>query len=59
MSNVRKSVTKLNMAVMRRIVDATRGLDIAFLIWVSTVLLAIRPTLSAALCKTAGHRITA
>jgi hypothetical protein len=36
------------MAVIRRMVVATRGLDSAFLICVSTVLLAVRPTLSVA-----------
>jgi hypothetical protein len=36
------------MAVMRRRVVATRGLEMAFLTWVSIVLLAVFPTLSTA-----------
>lgn len=47
-SCLRRSEMKLNMAVMRRSVVATRGLEIAFFMWVSIVLLAVLPTLSTA-----------
>jgi hypothetical protein len=44
----RRSGTKLNIAVIRRSVVATRGLESAFLMWVSAVRLAVRPILSTA-----------
>lgn len=51
--DLRGSGKKLNTAVIRRRVVATRGFDSAFLICVSAVLLAARPTLSVAYIKTA------
>lgn len=52
-TDLRSSGKKLNTAVIRRRVVATRGFDNAFLICVSAVLLAVRPTLSVAYTKTA------
>lgn len=46
----RISVEKLNVAVIRAKLDATRGFEKAFLTWRSMFLLDVRATLSIAYC---------
>lgn len=45
-NHLRRSGTKLNIAVVRRRVVATSGRESAFLTWVSIVRRAVLPTLS-------------
>ena len=46
--DLRRSCTKLRIAVMRLTAVATRGLEKAFFMWVSTVRRAVLPSLSTA-----------
>jgi hypothetical protein len=53
--NIRSSAEKLNIAVIRLIVVATRGFDKTFFMCVSVVRLAVRPILSTAFIQETNH----